>query len=264
MFSMRSVILGLAALAAACGSSGAGGAPDRASEAQSPGQSAAAAPTAGQAESGVLPAGKGTNAPATLADTLWNFESVAVGTLPDGWKTEETRQRGQGALWEVRAEDGAASGHNVLRLVDTRGASGSTFNLAWTDRVRFLDGTVEVKVHAHTGREDQGGGPIWRVQDKDNYYICRWNPLENNFRVYYVQNGNRTMLETARVHALPDTWHTITIHQRGNRIEALLDGKLLLSATDDTFTGAGGVGVWTKADAASSFDDFVVKGAPQP
>ncbi len=74
-------------------------------------------------------------------------------------------------------------------VTDTRGAGGSTFNLAWTDGARFQNGTIEVKVKARTGREDQGGGPIWRVQDKDNYYVARWNPLEDNFRVVSSSEG---------------------------------------------------------------------------
>lgn len=186
----------------------------------------------------------------------WDFDDVATGTLPEGWRAEATNPRGPVASWSVRADPGAPSKPNVLALTDTKESSGSTFNLLWTDAVRFRDGEIGVKVRAGTGREDQGGGPIWRVRDRDNYYIARWNPLEDNFRLYYVKDGRRVMRKTATVRADPAAWHTIEIEHGGDGIECYFDGKLVLQTRDETFPEAGGVGVWTKADAASLFDDF--------
>lgn len=189
---------------------------------------------------------------------VWHFDDVASGTLPEGWKAEGTNPRGPVATWAVEADSNPPSQPNVLALTDTKRSSGGTYNLFWTDRVEFEDGTIEIKVKAGTGREDQGGGPIWRVQDRNNYYIARWNPLEDNFRVYYVKDGRRVQLGSARVKADPAQWHIIRIEQRGNEIECYLDGALLLKVEDKTFPGPGGVGLWTKADAASFFDDVSV------
>jgi hypothetical protein len=50
----------------------------------------------------------------------------------------------------------------------------------------------------------------------------------------------------------------LKVVQQGERIEAYLNGKQYLEASDDIFLKAGGVGFWSKADAASSFDDLVV------
>jgi hypothetical protein len=197
----------------------------------------------------------------TAAFTRWTFDDVAVGTLPEGWKVEQTKPRGQGAEWSVQP-GGASSEGRVLALTDTRGTRGSTFNIAWRDRVRFKNGRIEVKVKAGIGREDQGGGPVWRVQDRDDYYIARWNPLEDNFRLYYVKNGDRNQLKSAWVQLSPEAWHTILIDHQGNHITAYLDGKEMFETTDNTFTEAGGVGVWTKADAATFFDDLMVTGDP--
>jgi hypothetical protein len=197
----------------------------------------------------------GATAP-TPADSRWSFDSDA--DLPPGWKIEATNQRGELASWIVAEDQDAPSKPNVLALVDTRGSFGGTFNLCWTDGVRFTDGVIAVKVRADTGREDQGGGPIWRARDKDNYYIARWNPLEGNFRLYSVKDGARKMLETATVEADPTGWHTISIEHRGDEIVCSLDGEELLRARDATFPGPGGVGLWTKADAATSFDDLSI------
>jgi hypothetical protein len=113
-----------------------------------------------------------------------------------------------------------------------------------------------VKVKAISGKEDQGGGPVWRYQDNNNYYIARWNPLENNFRVYVVQDGKRKQLGSADVQLDPAVWHTITIDHAGNRIKASLDGRQLIEVNDETFAIIGKIGLWTKADAATAFDAF--------
>lgn len=191
----------------------------------------------------------------------WTFDDVEKGMLPEGWKVEGTNQRGPVAAWAVREDASAPSKPNVLALMDTKQGWGGTYNLLWTNRVQFRDGVMEVKVKAEAGGEDQGGGPIWRVQDKDNYYIARWNPLEDNFRVYYVKDGSRKTLESTRVKADPSKWHIIRIEHKGNEIRCYFDGEALKTIRDKTFPDAGGVGLWTKADAATAFDDLVVTGS---
>ncbi len=188
--------------------------------------------------------------------TRMSFDDVEVGTLPTGWKVEATHPEGNLAEWAVQKD--ASSSDQVLD-VKISDYSRSTFNLCWTDRITFQGGVVEVRVKAHEGRIDQGGGPIWRVTDKNNYYIARWNPLEDNFRVYYVKDGRRFQLDSARVRLPTDQWHTITILHQGSQITGYLNGEKLLEVNDSTFTEAGRVGVWTKADAATSFDDLEVR-----
>jgi hypothetical protein len=200
----------------------------------------------------------GTAAAPKAGRTVFAFDQEKLGGLPPGWKAEGTQPKGPVATWNVIADDTAPSKPNVLSLTKTNHDSGSTFNICWTDRVRFQDGRVEVSLKANSGQEDQGGGPIWRVQDKDNYYVCRANPLENNFRVYYVQGGSRTQIATADARIPSGKWSTIAIEQHGEHIGCFLNGEKLLDVTDKHIPGAGGVGVWTKADAASSFDDITI------
>jgi len=192
------------------------------------------------------------------ASTVIAFGAEAVGSLPAGWKIEGTNQKGPLATWQVVADPGSPSQPNVLALTSPNHDSGDTFNLCWTDKVRFHDGAIEVSMKPVSGREDQGGGLIWRAQDKDDYYICRANPLESNFRVYYVKDGSRHQLASAQVEIATGKWHTIRIEHEGDRIECSLDGRELLHAKDATFPGEGGIGLWTKADAASEFDDLKV------
>ena len=188
----------------------------------------------------------------------YDFEKTKTGGLPEGWKADATHPSKKPGNWQVVEDTVVPSGHKVLSLTNVGENRGSTFNLCYTKEIPFTNGEIAVKFKANTGRIDEGGGIMWRVQDGDNYYVARFNPLEDNFRFYSVKNGVRRQIASADV-KLSKGWHEMKIIQKENRFEGYLDGKKLLEATDDTFTKSGGVGLWTKADAATSFDDFHVK-----
>lgn len=208
-------------------------------------------------------------ASAQQSDRLWTFDDVGAGNLPDGWVIDATNSIAMPAEWQVMPDPAAKSGGAVLVLTTPSARSEivsrlsrSLFNLCWTPDVAFRDGEIEVAVRAIAGKIDQGGGPIWRVRDANNYYIARYNPLEQNFRLYYVKDGKRLKLADASDLTIgTGQWFTIKIVHRGSHIEAWLNGNMLLEVIDDTFPAAGGVGLWTKADAATAFDDFVVRAA---
>jgi hypothetical protein len=194
------------------------------------------------------------------SETRFTFESTVHNSLPTGWKSDATNNKGAPAAWSVIEDYEAPSGVNILALRKVQDNPGSIFNICWTSQPIFQDGEIQVKVRGDSGKADQGGGPIWRVKDASNYYVARYNPLENNFRLYYVKNGDRKMIaDSGNIPVRTGEWFTIKIVHKGDKIEGWLNGKKLLEATDRTLPEAGGVGVWTKADAASSFDDFVVR-----
>jgi len=185
-----------------------------------------------------------------------DFQEVPAGKLPEGWTVEATNARGPLAVWRVVTE----GTNHVLEVLPPEKAFGGTYNLCWTDRITFGDGEISVRLKAGTGEEDRGGGPMWRIRDRNNYYVARYNPLESNFRVYFVKDGARRMLDSApRIRIPAGRWCTLRIVQRGDHIQGFLDGKKLLDVHDATFTQPGGVGLWTKADAATRFDDLVVR-----
>jgi hypothetical protein len=188
------------------------------------------------------------------------FDELAAGKLPAGWVADATRRVGPLATWEVADSAGAPSAPHALSLSYPNHKQYDSFNLCWTPAVQFADGTLEVSVCARSGKEDQGGGILWRAQGPDDYYIVRLNPLESNLRLYVVQRGNREMLASAEAKAELGRWYRLAVTHQGQRIECRVDGQLLLTVDDATLPQAGGVGVWTKADAATDFDDFVVLG----
>jgi len=182
--------------------------------------------------------------------------SLQTGTLPEGW-----RIAGEGedaSVWQV-INDGRTPVLAMTSQSDSGlfGMFGSGFNVITNQNIHFLDGTISVRFKAISGNTDQGGGITWRVQDDENYYVARFNPLEDNLRFYTVKNGHRRELASASI-ALSAGWHEMTITQIGDSFQGALDGQILLEHSDDTFAKAGGVGLWTKADAVTYFTDFQV------
>ncbi len=189
----------------------------------------------------------------------WNFDNVPEGTLAAGWKVEATGQDKATAKWQVIRDTHAPLGPGVLSLTETNHTQRGVFNICWTNEVSFFEGEIAVFLKANSGNIDRGGGPIWRVQDRNNYYIARYNPLEENVSIYYVKDGKRVMLGYTGKIELKDTWHILKISHKGNRIKAFLDGEMkLMVNSGGHITQHGGVGLWTKADAATSFDNFTV------
>jgi len=199
--------------------------------------------------------------PGLSADRSTGFDDASAGSVPEGWQVTATNPTAATAKWQVAADPTAPSGPKVLALTESKNYDG-TYNLAIAKGTRYDDLEMAVRVKAVAGTEDQGGGPVWRYQDRNNYYIARMNPLEGNMRLYVVHKGKRRQLDHAAVTLSADRWYEIKVRMMGRRIECFLDGQPLLQASDDTLPGAGKIALWTKADAVTSFDDLVVWRTP--
>jgi len=184
----------------------------------------------------------------TQAETF-SFDRDATGALPAGWRSGVT---GRGfPKWSVEAEATAPSKPNVLKQ------SGSGF-FPWCVRpeVSLADGYVEVKFKPLSGKEDQAGGVVWRWKDGDNYYVARANALENNVSLYYTAKGRRNTIKYIDAPVPGNVWHALRVEFSGRKIRVIFDGKPAIEMDDDRISGPGAVGVWTKADSVTLFDDF--------
>jgi len=186
-----------------------------------------------------------------------HFAREDAGKLPAGWKAEKTGT-GEGSIWKVVEDDTAPSKTGYV-LAQTAAGPGALFNLCVAEDTSFKDGDISVQFKAVRGDKDQGGGLVWRYRDNNNYYIARMNPLEDNYRVYKVVNGKRIQLETREeIKVKAGEWHKLKIDMMGEHIQCYLDGEKILDARDSTFPDAGKVGLWTKADAQTYFDDLKI------
>jgi len=183
-----------------------------------------------------------------LADTV-NFDNLKTGAPPPGWTATKT---GNGAAkWTIDQDDSAPSKPNVLKQ-----SGQATYPVCIKDDTNLKDGFVEVKFKPISGKEDQAGGLIWRAKDSNNYYIARANALENNVTIYHTINGRRTEKKRTKTKVSSNAWHTLRVDFQDNRFMVTFDGKKAIEWDDNTFKEAGKVGVWTKADSVTLFDDF--------
>lgn len=183
----------------------------------------------------------------------WDFESGAAGMPASGFRTVAGE-------WSI-AMDGA----NRVLAQSAQNAD-SVFNTIFRTDVMFSDVELSVRLKANNGIVDQGGGLIWRAKNAQTYYVARYNPLEDSFRVYKVVDGKRIQLGSIKAPG-DNEWHTLRVTMKGNKIQCSLDDKIRMSAEDSSIRGYGRVGLWSKSDAQSFFDDFGASGdmfVPKP
>ena len=177
------------------------------------------------------------------------FDNAKAGMLPADWICGVT---GRGSpIWTIEADACAPSQPNVLKQ-----SSSGTFPWCVKKSVSVADGFVEVKFKSLEGREDQAAGVVWRWKDGDNYYVARANALENNVSLYYTEAGQRITLKYVDAPVQRNQWHLLRVEFVGKRLKVLLNGKICIELDDDHIATAGAVGVWTKADSVTAFDDF--------
>jgi Domain of Unknown Function (DUF1080) len=181
--------------------------------------------------------------PEDLPTERFDFETKGV----EGW----TIVTGQ---WAVEELAGAPSGKKALVQRATR----NEFNVIVAPPGPFSDVDVSMQFKPISGREDASGGIVLRFTD-GKYYVVRANALEDNFRLYYYDRGRR-QLATASVKAPAlGQWHTVRVVAVGDRIQAWLNGKLHIDHKNSRFK-SGRVGLWTKADSITAFDDLTIRG----
>ena len=185
---------------------------------------------------------------AAPAETV-DFDKAEVGKPPGGWTATQTGS-GQ-AKWAVVQDETAPSKPNVLKQ-----SGEATYPVCLKDDTSLSDGFVEVKFKAISGREDQAAGLVWRARDANNYYVARANALENNVTIYHTIDGRRTEKKRVSAKVAVNQWHTLRVDFQAGHFTVSFNGQKALEWDDETFKDAGKVGVWTKADSVTVFDDF--------
>lgn len=187
----------------------------------------------------------------------WMFDSSSPGTLPGSYVVGTLFDGRPAGEWKILITDRAKSASQVLAQLQPKGTD-------QTHKLLLLEGTestnidVEVSYLAVAGKADLGGGLLWRAKDDRNYYLLRASLVEQKIRLYRVVNGVQQIVKQID-RPLPATgWHTLRIVQRGCEMKALFDEAVLFRACDTTYT-SGRIGLWTKADAVTYFDDLTLK-----
>jgi hypothetical protein len=184
-----------------------------------------------------------------------DFKDDVAGAPPKGWTLTMT---GKGTpKWTVERDDTAPTKGLVLKQ-----SGKATYPLAFKQDTSIKDGFVETSFKPVAGSEDRAGGLVWRAKDANNYYVVRANALEDNVVLYKTVNGARSSLDIVgqkggygmKVPVRANQWHTLRVDFAGTRFKVTFNGKPLFEVEDATFSEAGMIGLWTKADSVTAFD----------
>lgn len=186
-----------------------------------------------------------------------DFGDSAVGVPPKGWTSTMTG-RGQ-PKWTIERDPTAPSKSPVVKQ-----SGRATYPLLLKDDTNIKDGFIEVKFKALAGSEDRAAGLVWRAKDANNYYVVRANALEDNVVLYKTVNGNRSPLDIVgrkggygvNTSVPANQWLDFRVDFKGSRFVVRYNSKLLFEVEDSTFGNAGKVGLWTKADSVTLFDEI--------
>lgn len=191
---------------------------------------------------------------AARAETV-SFDRDPAGGSPAGWNCGSTD--GGAPRWEVEADKDAPSAPNVL----VQSGSGS-YPWCVKEGTSLANGVVEVKFKPLAGVDDQAGGVVWRWKNGDTYYVALADALDNEMTLSYVESGRMRIVRTAKAPMSADSWHKLRVEFDGTRIRVMLDGTSYIEADHSRIKGAGAVGIWTKADSVTAFDDFTYQSSP--
>ncbi|HEY5618066.1 MAG TPA: family 16 glycoside hydrolase [Vicinamibacterales bacterium] len=203
---------------------------------------------------------------ALSAQTI-NFGSDAPGTVPRGWSVAMTHQGGA-PKWEIVADKTAPSKQLKVVGQTSNDPTDGRFPLLIYDHSNLRDGEVSVAFKPIAGKVDSAAGLVWRYKDPNTYYVARANALEDNVVLYKLEKGERIPLppvgEPSNTYGVPHrvpsgAWSTLRITFKGSFFTVYLNGAKLFDVDDKTFTEAGKVGLWTKADSVTYFDNFEFK-----
>jgi hypothetical protein len=185
------------------------------------------------------------------------FESTRIGATPEGWTSTLT---GSGdPKWTGESDETAPSKMKVVKQ-----SGRAAYPLLLKDDSSIKDGFIEIRFKAIAGSEDRAAGVVWRAKDAKNYYVARANALEDNFVLYKTVNSTRSALDIVgrkggygvSVPVPANIWHSLRIDFKAARFTASFNGRQMFEVEDSTFTDAGKVGLWTKADSVTVFDEI--------
>jgi hypothetical protein len=198
----------------------------------------------------------GCKSPGPGTRRLITFESDSTESPPaafDSWRSGT----GPYGEWLVVLAPDAPSGRNVLAQL-SKDPTEKRFPMAILRDKPAGDVRIRAKVKAITGNVDRACGLVVRWMDDAHYYVTRANALEGNVRLYHFVGGRRTQIGDWSGPVTAGVWHDYSFEVVGDRLKVSWDGQVVIDMKDTTIAAPGLVGLWTKADSVTAFDDVEV------
>jgi len=178
-----------------------------------------------------------------MADSTASFEADAIGAAPKGWTATRT---GKGdPKWTIEQDKTAPSNSKVVKQ-----SGRATYPLLLKDDTDIKDGFIQIKFKAVAGSEDRAGGVVWRARDAANYYYKTVEGVRSALDIIGREGGYGVAVSVP-----VNQWLTLRVEFKGSRFRVHYNGRQLFEVEDSTFPDAGKVGLWTKADSVTLFDE---------
>ena len=123
----------------------------------------------------------------------------------------------------------------------------------------FQNGEISIRFKLVAGQLDQCAGILFNSKPNGDYLTVRFNGKEDNLVLWTFTKGKRSFVKkgSENVPLQMNQWYSMKITVHGTSLQGYLNDKLLLEYTLAEPV-SGRVGVWSKTDSVSYFDDFTV------
>lgn len=211
-----------------------------------------------------LPSARAAEPPIPANAKVFDFEEDKAGKLPE-YFTPEITGTGGPMQWMTGFARDAASGEHMLTQLSSEPIN-KRYPQVVHKTMTATDLDISVKLRTVRGDIARSGGIIFRHRDSDNFYVVAADSLESSVVAFKTENGRRVNLGVKGnsaaygVHARFShrRWHTLRVVAVGNHFTVYMNGDKILEVEDDTFKKPGGIGLWTKSDSVTEFDDLTV------
>lgn len=196
---------------------------------------------------------------------ILTFDNESIGELPVSFTPALTG--GGGAVhWEIESQQ-VNGAENKLVTQLSKDKTNARYPLLVHQDFIATDVDVALDFKTLSGKVDASGGIVFRYLDSKNYYVVRANSLEGNVVAYKTINGKRTNIGVrgksraygVNVPVMHQRWQTLRVIAKGAIFGIYLDDKKIFEVENDALTQPGNVGMWTKADAVTQFDNLTFR-----
>lgn len=191
-------------------------------------------------------------------EILLDFDHFETGPVPNDFLPVLSGE-GKAVNWEIRSEPTARSSPNILALISTEEGN-VHFPLLLYNKFTAKNAEIRAYFKAVSGKIDQAAEIIARYQDEKHFYVVQASAFENKVQLSKVVGDARQLINSANAPVTSGKWHEIQLSVHDTHFQVCFDGTPLFEAEDDTYQRAGKVGVATKSDGVTVFDDLRIIG----
>jgi hypothetical protein len=173
----------------------------------------------------------------------------------DGWSLVDQGTMGGSMAWSA-ANGVMVQSSNVHSSISVDPIAKLGTYAYWQAGTGWTDYTASITIKS---TDNDAIGIMFRYQDENNYYRFIWDKERNSRQLVKCEDGNFSVLAEDSVPYVTDTNYQVKISVQGDLLNVAIDGSLILSATDSSFS-TGTIALYSWGNSSSYFDNILVEG----